>query len=76
MSFGGTRRSGALRPFDEVCACDHRDGQLVCLCTRTKEQAKERCSRCQDGHHEMQRRPARRSLGEGGRRETKGARHG
>lgn len=63
MSFGGTTRKGALRPFDEVCACEHREGNLVCLCTRNKEQAKERCSRCQDGRHELQRRPRMTLLG-------------
>lgn len=55
MSFGGTTRRGAMRPFDEVCSCEHSERNLVCMCTRTKEQAKERCSRCQDGRHELQR---------------------
>ena len=53
MSFGGTTRRGSLRPFDEGCACEHTSGELVCMCTRTKEQAKERCSACLDGRHQM-----------------------
>lgn len=57
MSFGGTVRRGPFRPFDEICSCDHEEAGLVCLCTRTKEQAKDRCGRCSDGVHAMRRNP-------------------
>lgn len=57
MSFGFTNRKGGALPFDEVCSCEHESDGLVCLCTRQKEQAKERCSRCQDGKHKMGRAP-------------------
>lgn len=53
MSFGATTRKGFSRPFDEVCACDYRKGDLICICARTKEQAKDRCTSCQDGKHKL-----------------------
>lgn len=55
MSFGGTTRRGVNRPFDEICACEHERDGFACMCTRTKEQAKDRCSACMDGRHQMQR---------------------
>ena len=53
MSFGFSTRKGAALPFDEVCACEFERDGLVCVCTRQKEQAKDRCSRCMDGKHRL-----------------------
>lgn len=47
MSFG--RRD----PFDERCCCDHETETHHCLCMKKVDQAKDRCSRCANGHHVM-----------------------
>ena len=43
--------------FDEVCACEHTDGVLVCMCMKPKEESKMHCPDCGQGIHLMMENP-------------------